>query len=168
MKKLYLLMSLMVSMGAVSAACLQAQSKFEILESCEGEGCGCTRQPVTNKKFVVYAKMDKKSQVLGRFEAATKAQAGKLRTKVVKAGKARVTEVNNPKTSLKVGDVVTHVFNAGEGITEVKLKDKWVQFSQEEAKLKIVEEPVFEPWLEITVGNTHGYTDGFPFEGCLE
>lgn len=108
MKNIFLVLSLVLS----PIVAIAAQSKFEILESCEGEGCGCTRKETTNQKFVVYSEMDKSSKVLGKFGAATKASAGKLRTKVIQAGKAKIVEVKNPKIGLKVGDIVTHIFNA--------------------------------------------------------
>ncbi len=35
-----------------------AQSADNVIEGCEGEGCGCTNESKTNKDFVLHEKMD--------------------------------------------------------------------------------------------------------------
>jgi hypothetical protein len=149
------------------ASRVEAASKFEILP-CQGEGCGCTRENKANESFTLYAEMDSKSKVLGKFKAGTKANVNKAFTKVIKPGSAQVIRVDDPTIGLKIGDKVTHVFNAGEGLTEVMKNKEWIQFEAEKVKLKEIEESVYEFWTEIHVGKLTGYAPTFPFVGCLE
>jgi hypothetical protein len=140
----------------------------EILEGCQGEGCGCTRETTANKDFTVFSEMDLKSKKLGKFKSGAEAKALKSFTKVIKPGKASVIQVGDPSLGLKAGDEVSHIFYLGEGFTKVMKAGKWIEFDDSKAKLKILEKPSFETWLEIKVGKIHGYTTSFPFLGCLE
>ena len=139
-----------------------------VLEGCEGEGCGCTNEVKTNKDFILYEKMDLSSKVLGKFKSGIEAKAGKASTKIVKKGKSKVIEVKDLTLGLKVSDEVNTIFYLGEGFYKVKLGEKWIEFEDEKVKLKQIEAPKYESWLEMDVGKFHGYSPTFPFMGCLE
>jgi len=153
---------------AFSASISYAQQTGTIIEGCEGEGCGCTHETKTNKDFTLYEKMDLKSKVLGKYKTGTDAKAGKSSTKILKTGKSKVVEVKDPSLGLKTGDTVHTVFNLGEGFFKAKQKEKWIEFDDGKVRLKELEAPQYESWLEMTVGKNHGYSPTFPFLGCLE
>lgn len=145
-----------------------ARAGDDLIEGCQGEGCGCTDAKKSNKDFVLYEKMDLKSKVLGKFKSGTEAQAGKATTRILKKGKSKVTEVTDSALGLKKGDEVNTVFDLGEGFMKVKHGEKWIEYSDDNVKLKEIEAPKYENWLEITVGKLHGYSSTFPFMGCFE
>lgn len=139
-----------------------------MIEGCEGEGCGCTKETKTSQDFVLHEKMDSNSKVLGKFKSGTEARAGKSYTKIIDAGSSKILEVSNSALDLKVGDTVTTVFNLGEGIFKAKSNEKWIEFEYDQVKLKQLSPAKYQSWLELKVGKLHGYTPNFPFFGCLE
>lgn len=145
-----------------------AQAADDLIDGCQGEGCGCTDQKKSNKGFELYEKMDLKSKILGKFKAGTEATAGKATTKILNKGKSKVTEVKESALGLKKGDEVNTVFYLGEGFMKLKRGDKWIEYSEDDITLKEIEAFKYENWLEVTVGKLHGYTPTFPFMGCLE
>ena len=112
--------------------------------------------------------MDTKSKKLGNFKSGTEAKALKSFTKIVNSGKAKIIQVDDSSLGLSTGDEVTHVFCLGEGFTKVMKHEKWIEFEDEKVKLKTIEKPLYENWLEIQVGKIRGFTTTFPFLGCLE
>lgn len=162
MNRLFFIVIFMFSIFA------NAQSGNDLLEGCQGEGCGCTNEKKSNKDFVLYEKMDLKSKVLGQFKSGTEAVAGKATTKILEKGKSKIIEVKDPAIGLKKGDEVNTVFYLGEGFEKVKLGDKWVEFEDEKVKMKEIKAPKYETWLEVSVGKIKGFTSTFPFMGCLE
>lgn len=141
---------------------------LETIEGCQGEGCGCTRETKTNKEFSLYEKMDVTSKVLGKFKSGTKARAGKVVTQVIRNGKSKVTDAKDTKLGLKVGDEVDTVFYMGEGMHKVKHENKWVEFEDKKIKLKEIEAPKYDTWMEVQTGKLKGYVNTFPFMDCLE
>ena len=139
-----------------------------IFKGCEGEGCGCTNDKKTNRPFKLYEKMDIKSKQVGSFGKNTKAEVIGPFTILIQAGKAKVTEVTAQSAGLKVNDILSPIFYEGEGLMRGLLNGKWHVFDQSMVKLKILEEQKSQNWLELKVGDKHGYTDTFPFTNCLE
>jgi hypothetical protein len=136
-------------------------------KGCEGEGCGCTHDKKSNKAFKLFEKMDKKSKLIGFYKKNTNAETISPFTILIKAGKAKITEVLEPASGLKVNDVLSPIFYEGEGSMKGMLGSKWISFDQSFVKLKTLEKQKSENWLELKVGDKHGYTPSFPFTNCL-
>lgn len=160
MNKILLILSLISS--------LTAHAKTDLIEGCQGEGCGCTDEKKTNKEFDLYEKMDSKSKILEKVKSGTVAAPGKATTKVISKGKSKVTEVNEPTLGLKKGDMVNTVFDLGEGNELVRFGNKEISFEMGQITLEEIEAPKYETWFEVKVGKLKGYSLVFPFKGCLE
>jgi hypothetical protein len=144
------------------------QIDAKTFKGCEGEGCGCTHDQKTNKSFELFEKMDKHSKLIASFKANTVAEAIAPFTILTKPGKIKVTGVLDSSSGLKAGDELSPVFYEGEGIMRAKLGGKWVDFSEDSIKFKKIQESQSQNWLELKVGDKHGYTPSFPFTNCLE
>lgn len=147
---------------------LTTNAKTDLIEGCQGEGCGCTDEKKTNKDFNLYEKMDLKSKILENIKSGAVATRGKITTKVLSKGKSRVTEVNEPTLGLKKGDMVNTVFALGEGNELVRLGNKEISYELGQVILEEIEAPQYETWFEIKVGKLKGYSLVFPFKNCLE
>jgi hypothetical protein len=159
-----LVLSALLLGGTITHA---ANSAYEVIPDCQGEGCGCTRETKANKAFTLYKDMDEASKVVGSFKSGVAAKSVKALTQVIKAGKSEVTSVTG-NVGLKKGDVVTHVFNMGEGHFKVRKDGKWVEITDTKVSLKDFEKPVYKTWYQLEVGSQGGYALVFPFLGCSE
>ncbi|MGZ3694550.1 MAG: hypothetical protein ACXWQO_10250 [Bdellovibrionota bacterium] len=166
--KIFLLLSFL----AFSAHAANLKITGNVVNGCEGEGCDCTRSKLTESPFTLYARMNKKSKVLGKYPHATKANAIETYTLIVKPGRAKVLKVrdaNKPeKIPMKAGDELSHIFDHGEGHYTALWKSQQVDYFDEQLKLEIIDEGKHEAWTKMKVGKLSGYTPGFPFFGCLE
>lgn len=166
MKSSFLILML-VFVNAYASA--QATSTSDLIEGCQGDGCGCTREEKTSESFTLFEKMDPQSKVIGKFGKGTTAKAGKAFTKILSRGKATVYSSDDPESGLKVGDELTTIFYIGEGFSRAKRGDETVEFDDQKVKLKVIEKPKYETWYEIEAGKQRGYVQNrFPFLGCLE
>jgi hypothetical protein len=153
------------------------ENGLEMMDGCQGEGCGCTNDEYSREAFTLYEKRSLTSKKVGEFPAKTKASVGKIVSLLTKPGKYLVTKVmpfdpsapvTGSRLPLNVGDELTHLFYEGEGLTMARRRGDWIVFDSAEADLKTVAETEYEVWIEINVGNLSGYSPTFPFMNCLE
>lgn len=140
----------------------------ELIEGCQGEGCGCTHDNRTDKPLTLYKARSTRSKVLGKFTTGTSAKLLKVATLVLRPGKARVKAVLAEDSGLKAGEELTHLFAQGEGLWEARRNGKKISYQEGDAELEILQPAKYEVWVEVSVGAKHGFTDVFPFQGCLE
>jgi hypothetical protein len=112
-----------------------------VYHSCQGEGCGCAASPVVQADTIVK-----------------------------KPGRAKITEVmKSQDIDLKVGDEIQLILNKGEGTWLVWRKQKELELNKsEDASWKTLEPPITESWFKLGNAGIEGYTQDFPFQGCLE
>lgn len=139
-----------------------------VIGGCEGEGCDCTNDKVSNKAFTLYNTASLASRKLGAYPAGTQATHLGAYTRVFDRGLARVTAVSDSALGLKVGDMVTYVFSEGEGYLTAQHKGKTVSFYYEDLTLDDIRRPNYKTWYKASVNGVTGYSPVFPFQGCLE
>ncbi|NBX02994.1 MAG: hypothetical protein EBR02_02795 [Alphaproteobacteria bacterium] len=155
---------------ALSAVPVLATEQSEIMAGCEGEGCGCAREKVTDEAAVLYEKMDKASSQVATLPAGTATQPPEAYMKIISRGSAVLTAIHNPdaKLPVKVGDKIDTIMNEGEGFTSARFNDASFSFYFSDIELNVTEEPQYEQWYKIDTGSVSGYSNIFPYEGCLE
>jgi len=79
-----------------------------------------------------------------------------------------VIEVLDSSSGLKTSELVSPLFQEGEGSMRGKVKSRWVVFDESQVKLKTLVEQRSQNWLEVRVGRQRGFTPTFPFTNCLE
>jgi hypothetical protein len=163
---------LLLSLLALSAHAANLQIKNNIVNGCEGEGCDCTHSKLTESPFKLYARMNKKSKVLGRFPHATEASDVEVFTAILQPERAKVLKVRDAKKpekiAVKAGDELTHIFDHGEGHYTALWKGQQIDYFNEQLNLEIIANGKHEKWTKMKVGKLTGYTPGFPFFGCME
>lgn len=163
-----------------------SQTPREVLDSCQGEGCGCyaaqretpdSKLPIaTLRPFTLHQGLDTASPVLGRFPAGTKALPLGEKTVVMDRGEYLVRKVLRRDLNLRPKDTLHTLLSEGEGfMTARRQRDggsmEWVNFAYDEVELKTVRKTRTQAWVEMQVGKLRGfapYAPYAPFEGCLE
>lgn len=140
----------------------------DITPGCQGEGCDCTRDKVTNKSLTLYQKMSTESKIIKKYKAKTKAELKGAFTKTIQKGSYKIVKVLDENVGLKEGQEFDTLFSEGEGFYNIKIKDKEFNFSYEQIEFQVQTPAKTETWYEIKVGKLKGYTNVFPFQGCLE
>ncbi len=140
----------------------------EIIPGCEGEGCGCTKESKTNKKMILYEKMDTNSKVIKTYKAKTKAKLKSSFIKIIKKGKYKITKVTDSSLEVKIGQEFNELSSEGEGYFSATINGKNISFNYEQIEYETLEDAKKEYWHQISVGGKLGYTNIFPFLGCLE
>ncbi len=155
---------------ALSAAPLFAQMPDDVMGGCEGEGCSCAREKVTDEVAVLYEKMDKASSQVAILPAGTVTQPPEAYMKIISRGSAVVTAIHNSdaKLLLKVGDKIDTIMNEGEGFTSARFNGASFNFYFSDVELNVLEPFNYEQWYKINTGKVSGYSLSFPYEGCLE
>lgn len=153
-------------------------NKYEIIEGCEGEGCGAQQSNVAREDFILHKTMDRKSKIVGRFKAGAQADDIKSWTLVLDPGSAVITQIKTSRENgplgadapqgLKAGMLLTHIFYDGEGFMHAKFKGQRFEFWDDQILFKQVRMPRYQVWYEIKVGEIKGYTLRFPFELHME
>lgn len=147
---------------------LATLSSLNIIDGCEGEGCGCTYAKVTNKPFTLFDSIGKSKTPIATFSTAVPGKILASFSSVRSSGKYRVNSVRNQQSSLKRGQIITHLFYLGEGLYNARYRGRLVQFAHDDVKLAMVRKTKLVPWFMVAAGGKVGYTNVFPFDGCLE
>ena len=140
----------------------------DIIFGCEGEGCGCSGETKTNRKFALYEEMNAASERLGEWSAPVAAKPGDAFSLVKAPGRYRVKAVKKPVAGVKVGDTLERLFSEGEGFFFATLRGRKISFEGDDLELVTLEPTKLETWYQVSVGALHGYSRIFPFRGCLE
>lgn len=154
----------------------------EVIPGCVGEGCECFHEyrsatpgvgPQENdipaiRSFTLYKDRSDGSQLLGKFEAGTKARPLKQELMVDVKGEYIVELVRDNKLPLKKGDKIDTIINEGEGFARGRINGKWVDFDFENVKLKVVRKTVLSAWVLVKTNGIVGFTREQPFQMCLE
>lgn len=118
---------------------------------------------------VLYAEMTLSSQKVGILKKGQEASVWESNTIVRKPGTAKVTKVESQDLGLRVGDRIELVLYKGEGTWLIRHKGKEIELMKsKEASWVTIERPRTETWYKLGTTNMQGYTQDFPFEGCLE
>ncbi len=154
----------------------------EVIPGCQGEGCDCFKQDRSAtpgvgsrehdipaiRSFTLYKDRSGASQLLGKFQAGTKARPLRQDLVVEVKGEYVVEQVKDSKLPLKKGDKLDTIINEGEGTARGRKNDKWVDFDFENVKLKVVRKTVISAWMSVKANGITGFTREQPFEMCLE
>jgi hypothetical protein len=141
----------------------------ELVFGCQGEGCGCSGQKITNKAFRLYEEMSVSSKLLGDYKKPVKAGHGDSFSRILAPGNYRIVEVIKPTAGLKAGDIIDSVFSHGEGWLQARFNGRKIGFEEGvDLKLEAIERTKVETWYVISVGDRIGYSQTFPFRGCRE
>jgi len=166
--KIILMLSLLCLIASVPARSADANPFPLVYHSCQGEGCGCAKSPVVQHDTPLYADMTLSSKIVGVLKQGQKASVFESETIVRKPGRATVTNIGSGGSGLKVGDEIQLILYKGEGAWLVWNKGKELELNESEVSLKITERPKTESWFKLGNDHIQGYSQDFPFEGCLE
>jgi hypothetical protein len=167
--KRFLMINFLAAFPAVWSLNAQESPASLIYHSCQGEGCGCAASPVVQKETPLYAEMKTNSKVTGVLKKGQKARVLESYTIVKKPGRAKVTKVENSSLGLQKGDEIQLILYKGEGAWLVWHKEKELELDETaDASWRVIEQPRNESWYKLGTENLEGYTQNFPFQGCLE
>lgn len=147
-----------------------------MLQGCPGEGCGCTNAKSVREDAVLHEKMDTASKIVARLKRGDSAEAAESYTIVSKPGRVKVTRVHDPKLGISVGEELQLIMYVGEGYTIIWKAGKPLPGKDEqqgirnggEISWKELSEPERAEWHKMRSKRASGFSETFPFEGCLE
>lgn len=150
----------------ISATGGLAQGLPEILEGCEGDLCGCTKETKSDKDFALYEKPDLKSKKVGNFKAGTEASLIGAFSKVLDRGRYKVTAVKDPNLKLKVGDDLDTVFYLGDAYYKARTPAAWIRYTHSQLNIDLISGASYERWFQVSAGKASGFSPEFPFKQC--